>query len=149
MQFLHHLHPEATYKDGLKQHTEGSAGYDLEVRDWVKQSDGTIIVATGVFPVIPRGFVGLLFPRSSLWKRGYTLTNSVGVIDSDYRGEIKVSLTAAAYPDPEELGKGERIAQLVLVPSAHFQPTSISEEEFATYDTDRGDGGFGSTGQGE
>ncbi len=103
----------------------------------------TAFVPTGISVEIPRGFVGLVFARSSVAsKRDLAPANKVGVIDSDYRGEILVALhnhgTAPRFIEP-----GERIAQLVIVPylAADFQ------EADALSDTARGSGGFGSTGR--
>src|SRR5574343_309576 len=98
------------------------------------------LIGTGVFTHIPENYVGLLFPRSSLSKYGVTMTNSVGVIDSEYRGEIKASLI---YNGPEEyitIDKGTRIVQLVIVPIvlADFEIVESLEE------TNRSAGGFGS-----
>ena len=109
-----------------------------------------VLVGTGVRVRIPEDHVGLLFPRSSLSKFGVQMTNSVGVIDSDYRGEIMASLMYNgttgwnAYVIP----KHERIVQLVVVPVPHFV-TKIDEHstEEQWNNTARGTGGFGSTGR--
>jgi dUTP pyrophosphatase len=102
-----------------------------------------VLVKTGVAVEIPVGFVGLLFPRSSLSKLGIVMTNSVGVIDSDYRGEIMASLMYTGGSSPGyELNRGDRIVQLVVVPIV--LPEFKSVEELST--TYRGSGGFGSTG---
>jgi dUTP pyrophosphatase len=94
--------------------------------------------------------VGLLFPRSSLSKQGITMTNSVGVIDSDYRGEIMASLMFNGVPgncNEIDIPAGERIVQLVVVPIVIplLEVNSWSDEEWN--DTQRGTGGFGSTGK--
>lgn len=126
--------------------TEGSAGADLYA---VCQSDTleippheTVLVHTGLAFEIPEGFVGLVFARSSLGtKRGLAPANKVGVIDSDYRGEVMVSLHNHSN-DVAHIDNGERIAQMVIVPflAADF----VLCDELG--DTERGAGGFGSTG---
>lgn len=100
-------------------------------------------VPTGLAMAIPEGYVGLIFARSGLaTKHGLTPANCVGVIDSDYRGEIVVALVNLGAED-YVIQPGERIAQLVIVPFA--QPALV--ETGALSQTDRGTGGFGSTGK--
>ena len=102
----------------------------------------TVLVHTGLAMEIPEGLVGLVYARSGLAsKRGLAPANCVGVIDSDYRGEIMVALHNHSA-ETQTIESGERIAQLVIAPyiSAEFiEAGSLS-------DTDRGQGGFGSTG---
>lgn len=103
---------------------------------------GTFLVPTGLSVEIPAGNMGLIFARSSLGtKRGLAPANKVGVIDADYRGQIMVSLHNHSEL-PQTVEPFERIAQFVIVPfiRAAFQETD------ALSDTDRGEGGFGSTG---
>jgi dUTP pyrophosphatase len=100
----------------------------------------TKAVGTGIAVKIPVGFVGLIFNRSSQGKRGIILPNSVGVIDSDYRGELKVLLKNISG-DLYKISQGDRIAQLVLVP---IQLATFTD---CWNDTQRGTGGFGSTGK--
>ena len=103
----------------------------------------TKFVPTGISVEIPQGYVGLVFARSSVAsKRDLAPANKVGVIDSDYRGEILVTLHNHGVA-PRTIEPGERIAQLVIVPylAASF------EEAYALSDTERGAGGFGSTGR--
>lgn len=127
------------------------AGLDLRTKQTVVLRAGIrTLVPTGVSVKIPRGYVGLLFPRSSLSKSGIVMTNSVGVIDSDYRGEILASLQFNGLPDNHseiEVPAGERIVQLVVVPILSVIPEvdDYSDEEW--FDTKRGAGGFGSTGR--
>lgn len=103
----------------------------------------TVLVHTGIAAEIPEGYVGLVFARSGLaTKRGLAPANKVGVIDSDYRGEIMVALHNHGVA-PAEILQGERIAQLVIVPYV----TAEIEETDALSDTERGEGGFGSTGR--
>ena len=101
-----------------------------------------MLVPTGVAMEIPEGFVGLVFARSSLaTKKGLAPANKVGVIDSDYRGEIMVALHNHSG-ESAQVRPGERIAQIVIVPhlTAQFE---IADELSST---ERGAGGFGSTG---
>lgn len=101
-------------------------------------------VPTGIAVKIPPGVVGLLFPRSgNAWRLGMTLSNAVGVIDSDYTGEIRVLLTNLDPDRPFLIEPGQRIAQLVFVPVFRAELETVEELE----ETDRGSGGFGSTGR--
>lgn len=103
----------------------------------------TVFISTGLSMEIPAGCAGLIYARSSMGaKRGLAPANKVGVIDSDYRGEIKVVLfnhSAVA----QTVEPGERIAQMIITPVL----TPAYEEVDALSDTDRGTGGFGSTGK--
>lgn len=129
--------------------TRGSseaAGYDLYAITskmmQIIRPYSTAKIATGISLEIPNGYFGAIFARSSLaTKKGVRLANSVGVIDSDYRGELIVAL----HNDSDKnvvINQGDRIAQLVIIPyqSVDFVETGILE------DTERGSGGFGSTG---
>lgn len=106
------------------------------------EAGATLLIKTGLAMEIPQGYAGLIYARSGLAsKKGLAPANKVGVVDADYRGELMVALhnhgQAAAVVEP-----GERIAQLVITPflTAQFVETDVLE------DTDRGAGGFGSTG---
>lgn len=122
--------------------TKGAAGADLKCAlDVVLNPSASLLVATGVSLAIPEGFVGLIFPRSGLATKGITLKNSVGVIDSDYRGEIMVSLVNNSY-ETVALSKGDRVAQIVFLPVTQFPFISVDKLP----ETTRGTGGFGSTG---
>lgn len=102
----------------------------------------TVLVHTGLAIEIPTGFVGLVCARSGLaTKRGLAPANKVGVIDADYRGEIMVALHNHSAV-PQTIEHGERVAQLILMPYL----TAAYEETDSLSDTDRGNGGFGSTG---
>lgn len=98
------------------------------------------LVDTGVAVKIPQGYAGFVFNRSSQGKKGITIPHSVGVIDADYRGNIKVILKNLGE-DPYKIERGDRIAQLVIVPVVLCDFTDIWN------DTARGTGGFGSTGK--
>ncbi len=136
-------------KDGAVVPTYGSAdaaGADLYAcleAPVTVEAGQTVMIPTGVAMAIPQGLVGLVYARSGLaTKRGLAPANKVGVIDSDYRGEIFVALHnhgAAA----QTVEHGERVAQLVLTPyvTAAFQTVESLD------DTVRGAGGFGSTGK--
>ena len=129
--------------------TRGSAyaaGYDLHahIKDGVQNipAGQTLKIGTGICVEIPDGYFGAVFARSGLaTKRGLRPANCVGVIDSDYRGEIIVAL----HNDSDSVASildGDRIAQLVIIP---YLPVVFNEVDKLT-DTERGDGGFGSTG---
>jgi len=152
-----------------ERQNEGDAGYDLYATDVKYDEDrGVYIYDTDVHVEIPKAHVGLITPRSSIYKKGLMLANNMGVIDRGYRGEIKV-LFVPIHRSRESIPQGrngttdgagvtgrerqaightpyqvgERIAQLLLVPVSTPQPVetaSLSESE-------RGEGGFGSTGQ--
>lgn len=128
-----------------KYETVGSAGMDLRANieeDVVIGSLERYLAPTGLFLEIPIGYEGQVRARSGLSiKKGITLVNAVGTIDSDYRGEVKVPLINLSK-EPFTLTKGERIAQLVIT-----EYTRIEWEETEQLEqTERGHGGFGSTG---
>ncbi len=100
---------------------------------------GYMEYSTGLAIEIPEGHVGLLFPRSSISNSGLILTNSVGVIDSGYRGEIK--LRFKHIPDTAYYKPGDRIGQLIIIPYPQINFQEV--EELSS--TERGEGGFGST----
>jgi dUTP pyrophosphatase len=137
------LHPNA------KLPTYGSpeaAGADLYacLEQAVTIQPGEIFwVPTGIALEVPKGCAGLVYARSSMGaKRGLAPANKVGVIDSDYRGEIRVVLLNHSK-QPQTLEPGERVAQFVITPV--LQPAY--EEVAELTNTDRGEGGFGSTGK--
>ncbi len=129
-----------------KYETAGSAGMDLkaalEVPVELKPLERTL-VPTGLFVELPQGYEAQIRPRSGISiKHGITLINCVGTIDSDYRGEIRVpvvNLSAETYT----LKPGERIAQMII---ARYETASLEAVEVLS-ETDRGSGGFGSTGK--
>ena len=124
----------------------GSAGGDLysaEENDITVAPGQTAFIGTGLAVEIPQGLVGLVYARSGLaCKKGLAPANKVGVIDSDYRGEITVALYNHGK-EPQTVAKGERIAQLVIAPFVFAE----YEETDDLSDTARGEGGFGSTGR--
>lgn len=104
----------------------------------------TLIIGTGVSMAIPAGHMGVIALRSSMCKRGLAMPNGIGIIDSDYRGELKVTLFNVDDVMTANVEKGERIAQLVIVPIVIPELDFVSADELGT--TERGVGGFGSTG---
>ena len=125
-----------------KAATAGSAGFDLVAtrRRWNRELE-IWEYGTGIAVEIPPGYVGLVFPRSSIYKTGALLSNSVGVIDSDYRGEIGAKFWPMKFREKYEIG--DRIAQLVIVPIPRVE--WVESEELTA--TERGAGGYGSTGR--
>ena len=102
----------------------------------------TVLVSTGLSVEIPEGYVGLIYARSGLaTKKGLAPANKVGVIDSDYRGEVKVALFNQSGKE-QSIAAGERVAQLVIAPYLAVEYQQAEELS----DTARGAGGFGSTG---
>lgn len=137
--------------------SEGDAGLDLVAtsKEWSKDH-GFVEFGTGLAIEIPKGYVGLIFPRSSISKTKYTLANSVGVIDSGYRGEVKFRffLNSAAmfnlddesrntFTKIAEYNIGDKIGQLIIMPYPAIEPVEVDELS----DTQRGERGFGSTGK--
>jgi len=123
----------------------GDAGYDLRAAEPVRLAPGErASVGTGVALEIPEGHAGLVLPRSGLAARhGIALVNAPGLIDSGYRGEVRVLLLNTDREEPFDVEVGDRIAQLVLV--AYAAPAL--EEVDGLADSVRGAGGFGSTGR--
>lgn len=124
----------------------GDAGADLRsTHDLTIAPGERVMVHTGVRVALPEGHVGLVTPRSGLAARaGLGIVNSPGVIDSGYRGEVLVCLVNHDPREPVTLAAGDRIAQLLVVPfvTAQFTPVADLDE------TERGSGGYGSTGVG-
>jgi dUTP pyrophosphatase len=129
--------------------SDGAAGADLYARIDNERHmqaiypNSTQVISTGICMEIPESYVGLVFSRSGLaTKQGLSLANCVGVIDSDYRGEIKIALHNHS-DSIRKVKHGERVAQIVLVP--FLKPTFHEQDSLS--DTARGEDGFGSTGQ--
>ena len=123
--------------------TAGSSGMDLRSTCPIELAPmERRLVPTGVRIELPEGYEGQVRPRSGLaLKKGVTILNAPGTIDSDYRGEIGVILINLSS-EPVKLDQGERIAQLVIVPVTHVRLEQVEE----LGETERGEGGFGSTG---
>jgi dUTP pyrophosphatase len=140
------------------------AGFDLVATSMSVDNMGNIVYGTGLAFEIPEGYVGLLFPRSSISRKDLSLANAVGVVDSHYRGEVtfkfkatwrawqndsikyglkclRNTLDASHYMDVYELG--DRIGQLIIMPYPEIEFEEVDELS----STDRGEGGFGSTGK--
>lgn len=130
--------------------TEGNAGLDMTAISKEETSD-FVEYDTGIAIEIPEGYVGLLFPRSSVSKMDLTLCNSVGVIDPSYRGTIRFRYKCIAMPidfsldelDYKIYNVGDRVGQLIIMP---YPDIELVESDALT-STDRGDKGYGSTGR--
>jgi len=122
----------------------GDAGADLVATsvDFSRDSNSQIVYGTGLAVEIPEGMVGLVFPRSSVRNYDLTMANSVGVIDSGYRGEIMVTFNKIYGYTSRSYEKGDRIAQLVIMPVPLIQYKEVDELS----ETQRGTDGHGSTG---
>ena len=133
-------HPLPAYE------TIASAGMDLRANlseGLLLKSGERLLVPTGLFIALPEGYEAQIRPRSGLaFKHGITVLNSPGTIDADYRGEVKVLLINHGAED-FEIKDGERIAQMVIAAHARVEWNSVNELE----ETERGAGGFGSTGK--
>ena len=127
--------------------TAGAAGLDLRaaVESSVFVEPGQRIqIPTGLSMAIPMGFEGQVRARSGMaWRRGLAVINAPGTIDSDYRGEVKV-LAINLGQETVEIQRGERVAQLVIAPVVQASLSEVDSLEA----TERGSGGFGSTGRG-
>lgn len=143
------LHPNAVIPKYAK---DGDAGMDLTAVTKSYDRDGNIVYGTGLAFEIPEGYVGLVFPRSSLSRLDIALSNCVGVIDSGYRGEVTVKFKPAMLFNREQrpiilnnriYEVGERVAQIIIIP--YPQITFIEADELS--ETERGTGGYGSSGK--
>lgn len=136
------LRPEAVMP--VKAHTT-DAGFDLTAISMEYDSiNDCIVYHTGLAFEIPDGYVGMLFPRSSIFKKNLLLTNHTGIIDSSYRGEVLAKFKRIKT-DPRSSSvydNGERIAQLIILPYPEIE--FVEAEELT--DTERGTGSYGSTG---
>jgi dUTP pyrophosphatase len=123
---------------------EGDAGLDLyAAEDVTLEPFERALVPTGVAVAIPEGYAGFVQPRSGLAMRcGLSLVNAPGLIDSHYRGEIKVIAINLDATTPIEIQRGDKFAQLVIQPVVRAAPEDCSELDAPA----RGEGGFGSTG---
>lgn len=131
---------------GISRGTPGSAGWDLVADIMIDEltimPDCVVLVPTGISIELPPGHCAMIFPRSGLGhKNGLVLGNGTGIIDNDYRGEIKVSLWNRSNQH-QTITRGQRIAQMVIVPVFDHPFEVVS----SLSDTERQDGGFGHTG---
>ena len=119
------------------------AGFDLTAV-WSGWNNGSKVFeyGFGLSFEIPEGYVGLIFPRSSIFRKDLFLTNCVGVIDSGYRGEVTVKFKSTTGRIPASYNIGERVVQIIIMPI----PQVVFVEVKELSDSDRGSGGYGSTG---
>ena len=125
--------------------TDGSGCFDIPCHRWVEAGHGWAVFGTGLAFEIPEGYTMLVFSRSGHgFKRDLRLANCVGVIDSDYRGELMVKLRSDGEADQSSLpfGLGDFIAQAMLVATPRVRMVEVQDIS----KTERGEGGFGSTG---
>lgn len=136
------LHPYAIIPKYAK---DGDAGLDLTAVSKEKGIGGICTYGIGLSLEIPYGYVGLLFPRSSVYKYELSLANSVGVIDSGYRGEVMVKFRNTDWTNENNCTYdiGDKVAQLVIIPHPEVEIEEVEELS----ETVRGAGGFGSTGK--
>jgi dUTP pyrophosphatase len=137
------LSPEAIIPTYAKQ---GDAGMDMVATKIINETLDSITYGTDIAMEIPEGFVGLVFPRSSIRKTHLHLSNSVGVIDSGYRGEIQATFKKVQGISNNALDNykvGDRIMQIIIIPHPPIQFEEVEELN----NTERGEGGFGSTGK--
>ncbi len=140
------LHPNAVIPSYAN---DGDAGMDLIATEIIYETHTQITYGTGIALEIPEGFVGLVFPRSSIRNKGLQLSNSVGLIDCGYRGEIQATFNKTHFLETHFLGIGaekyninDRIVQIMIIP----YPLIEFEVVDTLSNTERGEGGFGSTG---
>jgi dUTP pyrophosphatase len=122
---------------------DGDAGMDLVATKIISNTTFDVSYGTDLAMEIPNGFVGLVFPRSSVRKYELALSNSVGVIDSGYRGELQATFKKTNGLDSLAYKVGDRIAQIMIIPHPPIEFKEVNDLS----DTERGDGGFGSTGK--
>ena len=123
----------------------GDAGLDLTAVSKSTDENSCIVYKTGIAIEIPRGYVGLIFPRSSISKVNLSLSNAVGIIDSGYNGEITFKFIKGDrnHIFTPEYNVGDRVGQLIIMPYPQIEFEEVSEIS----ETERGSGGYGSTGK--
>ena len=137
------IHPEAVIPSYAKA---GDAGMDLIATSIISETPSQITYGLGIALEIPEGFVGLVFPRSSIRKTRLQLSNSVGVIDSGYRGELQATvnkITTTIENQKNDYKVGDRVCQIIIIPHPPIEFNEVNELS----NTERGEGGFGSTGK--
>lgn len=137
------LHKDAVIPKYAKEY---DAGMDLTAISKNYDSENEVFsYGTGLAMEIPKGFVGLLFPRSSVYKKDLLLANSVGVIDSSYRGEIifKFKIKKTSYNDVLSYNIGERIGQIIIIKKPFIEFIEVNKLS----KTERNNTGFGSSGK--
>lgn len=138
------------YEDSMlptKAHAT-DAGYDLYAHSKSLDDDFNVVYGSGIAMEIPKGYVGLVFPRSSNAKKDLLLSNSVGVIDSGYRGEISFKFKLApsryfTYALSKRYEIGDRIGQIIIMPYPEIEFEEVEELS----ESERGEGGYGSSGK--
>lgn len=137
---LKKLHPNAVKPKYAK---ESDAGMDLVATEIISNTTFQVTYGLGIAMEIPDGMVGLVFPRSSIRNTELTLSNSVGVIDAGYRGELQATFNKLNGFESVAYKVGDRVAQIVIVPHPIVQFVEVDELS----ESKRGEGGFGSTGK--
>jgi len=120
----------------------GDAGMDLTITKEIENTSFSVSYGFGIALEIPQGYVGLVFPRSSVRNQELVLSNCVGVIDSGYRGELQATFKKTNGLDSIKYKVGDRGAQIIILPYPTIYMTEVPELS----NTERGEGGFGSTG---
>jgi len=124
----------------------GDAGVDLTITSIISETTTDVSYGFGIALEIPNGYVGLVFPRSSIRKYDLALTNCVGVIDSGYRGELQATFKKTNWlkgDSSEKYNVGDKGAQIMIIPYPQLKFTEVNELS----SSERGEGGFGSTGK--
>jgi dUTP pyrophosphatase len=134
------IHPDAVIPSYAKT---GDAGMDLVATSIINEEVFQITYGLGIALEIPEGFVGLVFPRSSIRKTDLSLTNCVGVIDSGYRGELQATFRKERGVASRKYEVGDRAVQIMIIPHPTIEFNEVNELS----NTERGEGGFGSTGK--
>lgn len=144
------VHPNAVLPTYAK---DGDAGMDLTATSKYFDEYGNICYGVGLAFEIPKGYVGLIFPRSSICKNQLLLSNAVGVVDSGYRGEVSVRFKPSLALDNDRYAAheriypvyniGERVAQIIIMPHPQIKFELVEELS----QTERGEGGYGSSGK--
>ena len=140
---LKKLSPDAVIPTYAK---DGDAGMDMTATKIINETLDSITYGTDIALEIPKGFVGLIFPRSSIRKTHLHLSNSVGVVDSGYRGELQATFKKIQGVSNNALDNykvGDRIMQIMIIPHPSINFIEVDELD----STERGEGGFGSTGK--
>lgn len=134
------LHPDAVIPKYAKA---GDAGLDLVATEIIKEEGFQVTYGTGLALEIPLGYVGLIFPRSSIRNYELNLSNCVAVIDSGYRGEIQFTFNKTGGVPSKKYNVGERIGQIIIMPYPEIEFIELNNLS----SSERGEGGFGSSGK--
>lgn len=124
----------------IKMH-ETDAGFDCYARSKKTRRNDQIIYELGFAIEVPRGYVALMFPRSSVCDYDVILSNCVGVVDSGYRGEVKAVFNTRNFPECKAYEVGDRVCQMIIIPYPEIQLLQVKDLSVG----ERGDNGFGST----